>query len=182
MENRQQEWERLVCAAREALQNTQTVELANASCYKVLRLWKYSSFAEPQSWTLLKNVHGAYAVERVLWDRTDDGERMFVAKAGLRHPSGFSETPSISRTTVLIENTELLVLLEDLVNCYFSPFCIESPSVIDGNNFGLETYGAISCRFVWSDDMPEAWLELRKWYERAILVFESAICPADDPV
>ena len=168
MENRQQEWERLVCAAMEALQDTQIFELENAKFCKVLRLWKYPSFGELQSWTLLRNLDGVYAVERIMWDRADDGERMFVAKAGLRHPSGCSETPSISRTTALIENTELIVLLEDLESCYFSPFFVESSICIDGNCFGLETFGVINSRFNWTDDLPEGWLELRKWYERVI--------------
>ena len=134
----------------------------------LLRLWRYPSFDQWTSWLVYVPV-GRYTesdspiVVEVIWNRRFDYERFSNPMKGLAH--GFSTAPTVTlreaEVPLVTLNSQLLSLQQ-----ISAPLLIGRSVVLDGEQFGLETFGNTAAfRLSWWSIAEEAWQPIVCWAE-----------------
>lgn len=135
---------------------------------RLLRLWHYPSF---DSWTSFLvcvpfarfNQSESPMVVAATWNRQFDATRFNDPMKGLAH--GLSSTPTISLKQASLSAATLdstLRLLEQVA----LPIVLDRSIVLDGEEFGVETFGMLTAvRVRWHSNPGGAWLPLLDWFE-----------------
>ena len=133
----------------------------------LLRLWHYPSFGRHISWFVYSPLpryqkSDSPLVREVVWDRPFDTQRLSDPLKGLRH--GFSVEPTISSRQAEISLGELELKLANLRSIILPVFVDDGSVGIDGEGFGIETFGfTSSIRLAWWSGMPKEWEPIIEW-------------------
>ena len=132
---------------------------------ELLRLWRFPSFAEYESWLVYTPV-ARYAnvdspcVVKVSWDRPFDYARFHDPMKGLVH--GLALEPAIKLRRSEVSEPELQSRLAglELINLRL---LMHKSITLDGEQFGLESFGEPAVRITWQSAVPEPWRPLAEW-------------------
>lgn len=147
----QPEWKQLERSALELLENPENLRAEEyAGLYEpFLRAWEHPSIGVFKSWKFSVPAKRAkeeqLLAELVSWDRPADCQRFADPLVGLKHPLGFSSSPTINIKVLVVEKGLLQPHFDSLTRLSLPPF--DSPSiVIDGCSSGIEQLSRIECR------------------------------------
>lgn len=170
-ERRQNEWADLESKALELLAYCSQPEGYKRPASAVLRLWNYPSFGVYTSWVVYRISPAGeeleYIVEEKVWDRPSDAQRMFDPLVGSQHPLKFSVSTTISTRSTVLLKSKVVQMLEELSSLRFRPFCDDGSFGLDGETFGVETFGFQKTLIEWRCDGPAELQELARWAQKA---------------
>lgn len=170
-ERRQNEWVDLESKALELLAYSSRPEGEKGPASAVLRLWHYPSFGVYTSWVVYRIAPAGeeieYIVEEKVWDRPSDALRMFDPLVGSQHPLKFSVNTTVSTRSTVLLNCKVDQMLEELSSLRFRLFCDDGSFGLDGETFGVETFGSQKTSIEWRCDGPAELQELAKWAQKA---------------
>jgi hypothetical protein len=91
---------------------------------------------------------------------------MFKPLTGLQHAKGFSTSPTINSRLSQIGMNEVEDLLDALSKITLEPFVSSKLFGVDGETFGIETFGFHASRITWWCTGPLEWAPLTEWSDQ----------------
>lgn len=163
IENRPEAVEMLTLQASRALENPDKIESYPllGIWYPILRVWRYSAFADFVSWTVLqppsqKGRDRRWSIREVTWIRTRDLLRFSEPLEGVRR--GFSAPPTLGIRDGEIAAHRVESILRALRQLPISVLGIREPISLDADQFGVETDAPLPrVRLEWSGEGPKEW-------------------------
>jgi hypothetical protein len=136
----------------------------------ILHLWISPTFAPDKHWVFYKPIQHLNPlpkpiIRQIIWQKQNDYERLHKPLTGLKE--GFHIEPSLQINSIEIEQKMLQTWLENLSKINFPAFSIDEHLGLDGERFGIETFGFFnSAKITWWSSYPEEWQEIVTWYEK----------------
>lgn len=168
MEQRQREWDKLEMQAMFLLEHPHLLpeQKGLGKFHLALRLWHYPAFEPYTIWLVYRGVRDekSYLLREVVWDRSDEAERMLNPLEGLKR--GFHTTPTFRIRTVELVKDEVDSRLTGLQHISLPVFTKRKYFVIaDGDIFGIAVSGLfLNAQISWWCDGQEEWQEVIAWF------------------
>jgi len=159
--------------------------LAEVPSRAILRLWRYPSFENWKSWTLVGDFRSpsgladeSARLDEVVWDSTLDCSRFTDPMAGLRW--GTHRAPTLRRRSVVVPTDFIEGMLVELSRLQVVVAPDNRIVGLDGTSYGLQTYRSIGgIGLQWWGEHPREWELLRHWHEGALDNFEALLDQAE---
>lgn len=131
------------------------------------RLWHYPALHGWTSWLVYlssqdEKSESPCSIRKVHWDRTFDSRRMGLPLEGFKH--GFSTKPTVTLWQCTISDPNFVSLLEGYGQLSI-PLQVETFLALDGEGYGVETFGVHQIKVSWWCSGPDEWRSLITWAE-----------------
>ena len=131
------------------------------------RIWHYPSFDRQTSLNIYtprseQEADAPCIVRKVLWDSPFDSRRLGLPMEGLKY--GFSTKPTIALWQITLSDPAFRIKL-DRFSRLSLPLLVSDVVGLDGERYGIETFGFHHISVSWWCDGPDEWKPLIRWSE-----------------